>query len=375
MWRCLLLFAFSLHAEVSALYLTWYDDPTTTMTIQWHTPDDEVGDAIFVWKNDEWEPVTGSHLLLDSLIVHKVSLERLSPNTEYQFKIGEESTIHRFKTAPASLDTPLRFIIGGDVFGNTKIFRKMCETALAKEPLFCALGGDIAYAIGLYPFRSSALKRWSSFFKEWQEGMTTKEGRLIPFLIAPGNHDLSPDHYELFFSLFAFPQKQLYRAVDFGNYLTLFLLDTGHFQPVEGRQTLWLEKALASRASIPYRFAIYHEAAYPSYYPYNGTIPKKIRTHWVPLFEKHRLSAAFENHNHTYKRTHPIKQNEIREDGVIYFGDGSWGVAPRGPHDLWYLAKKEKKNALLLVELSQEKGSIEAFDLFNNLLDSAQVNK
>ena len=166
--------------------------------------------------------------------------------------------------------------------------------------------------------------------------MTTKEGRLIPFLIVPGNHDILPDHYELFFTLFAFPQKQLYRSMQFGNYLTLFLLDTGHFQPVEGRQTVFLKKALAAAANIPYKFAVYHEAAYPSYYPYNGITPKKIRTHWVPLFEEYHLTAAFENHNHAYKRTYPIKANQIDPDGVTYFGDGSWGVTPRGPSDQWY---------------------------------------
>ncbi len=371
MWRFLwLLPLFTLHAEISALYLSWYGDPTTSMVIQWHTPFDEFGDAISLkTPDDNWEPVEGVHVSLDTLLVHKVALENLSPDTEYWFTIGSHSPIYKFRTAPAALDQPLRFIIGGDVYANTKLFRRMSQTVLQNHPHFVVLGGDIAYALSIHPFRSSALRRWTAFLRDWKDYMISADGWITPFLLVPGNHDIASDNYELFFTLFAFPEKQLYRAIDFGSYLSLVLLDTGHFQPIEGRQTLWLDKTLSARAQIPYRFAIYHEAAYPSYYPYHGLIPKKIRTHWTPLFEKHHLLAAFENHNHAFKRTHPIKANQIDPTGVTYLGDGSWGATPRKTQDLWYLAKRSRKNSVLLVELTPQEALIQAIDLFNNPLD------
>jgi hypothetical protein len=364
------LLPFLLHAEITALYLSWYEDPTTSMTIQWHTPQDQFGDEIILRTTDgNWEERMGEHAVLEQVLIHKVSLKGLAPNTEYAFRLGGEAKIYRFRTAPDNLDEPLRFVIGGDVYSSTKLFRRMSQTVLEKDPHFVVLGGDIAYAL----VRSSPLRRWISFLKDWKDYMISADGKIIPFLIVPGSADISSDNYELFFSLFAFPQKQLYRAVDFGSYLSLILLDTGHFQPIEGRQTLWLDKALSSRATTPYRFAIYHEAAYPSFDPYHGVAAKKIRLHWTPLFEKYHLLAAFEHHNYAFKRTHPIKASQIDPAGVTYLGDGGWSLNPRKPNDLWYLAKSNRKNSVLMVEVSGSEARIQAIDLLGHSLDQVTI--
>ncbi len=372
-----LFFAIAAHAEISALYLTWYGDPTTTMAIQWHTQNEEPSDSVHLETLDgKWYELKGSHTFLDQILVHSLFLEHLDSDTEYSFRIGNDPTIYKFRTAPHILDKPIRFIVGGDVCCNCKLFRRMNKTVVENDPLFAVLGGDIAYAIHTAPFRtnSAPLRRWLSFLKDWKDQMKTHSNRLIPFVLVPGNHDIEPDNYELFFKLFAFPNKQLYRTLNFGSYLSLFLLDTGHFQPIEGRQTLWLEEALEEVANIPYRFAIYHQSAYPSYYPYHGAVAKKIRSHWAPLFEKHGILAAFENHNHAYKRTYPIKANQIDKHGVVYLGDGSWGAAPRNTNDAWYLDKKARKNAVFLVELTAKEAHIKALDLFNTLFDELKLN-
>lgn len=363
-----LLTALSLHAEITALYLSWYDDPSTTMTIQWHTPLGELDDTIVLGTHDGDAAFAGTHTGLEQTLIHTVQLEQLEPNREYSFRIGADPKVYRFRTASQLLDEKIRFVIGGDVYAQPKIFRRMAKTVLENHPSFIVLGGDLAYAIHTHHF-GSAYRRWLSFLHDWKNHMIGPDGLIIPFLLVPGNHDISSDNYDTFFTLFAFPKKQLYRAIDFGDYLSLVLLDTGHFQPIEGRQTLWLDKTLAGRASVHFRFAIYHEAAYPSHYSYQGAVPKKIRTHWVPLFEKYNLTAAFENHNHAFKRTHPIKAGQINPDGVVYIGDGGWGAPPRKTNDLWYLAKKNRKNSVLLVELTASGASIQALDLFNTPID------
>lgn len=369
MWRFFIFFPLSLFAEISALYLSWYQDPTTTMSIQWHTPSSQYGDTIWLETPDSWVEIQGEHATIDSLLVHKVNLESLSPGTEYRFRIGETSKVYTFKTAPSTLDEPLRFVVGGDMYAKPKIFRRMCQTVLENDPHFAVLGGDLAYAISIFSSKSSALRKWLSFLKDWKDYMIHSDGKIIPFLLVPGNHDIASDDYDLFFTLFAFPKKQLYRAIDFGSYLSLFLLDTGHFQPIDGPQTVWLEKALALRQNISYRFAVYHEAAYPSFYPYQNPTSKKLRSHWIPLFEKYHLLAAFENHNHAYKRTYPLKAGQIDATGVVYLGDGGWGATARRTKDIWYLEKRQKKSSILMVEISKEGADIRAADLFNNSID------
>ena len=368
------LWIFPLYAEITALYLTWYQDPTTTMAIQWHSIDS--GDTLYLQKDqDTWTPIEGSHHQVRDILVHAVFLEHLQPDTLYSFRIGEDPTIYPFRTAPASLAHPLRFVIGGDAFHTTKLWRRMNQTIVSLDPLFCVIGGDIAYAIKRTPFQSdsSSFHRWLTFLAEWKTQMIAPDGRLIPFLLVPGNHDLASDQYELFFSLFAFPEKQLYRTMDFGSYLSLFLLDTNHFQPIEGRQTLWLDQTLASHRNIPYRFAIYHEAAYPSFYSYSGTIPKKIRTYWCPLFEKYHLPIAFEHHNHAFKRTVPIKGGAMDPTGVVYLGDGGWGAIPRRTQPHWYLAKGMRKNSVYLIDLTSTGAKIQALDLLGEPFDTISL--
>jgi hypothetical protein len=60
-----------------------------------------------------------------------------------------------------------------------------------------------------------------------------------------------------------------------------------------------------------------------------GQTHSRIREHWVPLFEKYGVKMAFENHDHVYKRTYPIRNNAVSSDGVVYIGDGAWGVGTR----------------------------------------------
>ncbi|HEX2582729.1 MAG TPA: metallophosphoesterase family protein [Chlamydiales bacterium] len=382
--RVPLLFSFLLAAalhcteNITALYLSWYGDPTTTMTIQWHSDLEE--DAILYQKRGEEKALrTGTHHPFpeEDLFIHTVTLEELEPDTEYSFQINEQEDLYTFRTAPATLNSPLRFIIGGDLYLSPKLFRKMGKTLLKLDPLFAVLGGDLAYALGL-PLTMNLLttpaRQWRNFLADWKETFLAANNRLIPFLVAAGNHDITPDQYELFFSLFAFPKQELYRAIDFGSYLSLILLDTGHFQPIDGRQTLWLEKTLSKRSSVPYLFAAYHEGAYPSHYPYNGTKPKKIRTHWCPLFDKYHVQAAFEHHNHTYKKTYPLKAGAIDPEGTLYFGDGCWGVYPRKTFNDWYLDIRSRKNNAYFIELDATSASIKALGLNGEILDDTKIN-
>ncbi len=370
------LFARLLDADAIALYLTWYTDPSTTMAIQWHTPLSEKSDAIEIQAlAGNWRKAKGSHLELGDRVVHKLFLDHLMPDTEYSFRLEDDPAIYKFRTAPKTLNGPLRFCIGGDIYQTPDLFRKMCRVVSAKDPLFVVLGGDIAYAVNSNPFRfrSMARNRWFSFLQEWKEEMISPEGQVIPFLIVPGNHDISPDDSELFFDLFAFPEKQLYRAIDFGDYLSLILLDSDIYEPIEGKQTEWLKQALQTRSQFPFKFAVYHIAAYPSVYSYTGKIPEKIRSNWCPLFDKYNLSAAFENHNHAYKRTFPIRGNQVVESGVIYLGDGCWGAIPRNTKKAWYLAKEARKNNAYMIELRQDSAKIDAVGLHGERIDSLEI--
>jgi hypothetical protein len=64
------------------------------------------------------------------------------------------------------------------------------------------------------------------------------------------------------------------------------------------------------------------------------------------------VTAVFENDHHNYKRTHPIRGHKRDDTGIVYLGDGAWGVTTRTvPKDAWYLAKAEPRRHLFHITL------------------------
>ena len=382
-----------------AVYLTWQRNPESTMTISWITALDRQDDLIEYRKaeNGNWMQATGSHSRLPdktAYFLHRVELTGLQPDAIYQFRTGTDAIIYKFQTMPATLDHPIRFIAGGDMYHDTlEILHETNRQAAKTAPSFCLVGGDIAYASTkifdyiprwLHGFMDHVVgqkfDRWLEWLVAWKQDMVRPDGCLIPIIPAIGNHDTigryaqTPDQAPFFYTLFPMPGKPGYNALDFGSYMSFFLLDSGHTNPVDGKQAQWLAQALRQRENIPRKFALYHVPAYPSVHRLSVAIGAEIRKFWVPSFDAYHLTAAFENHEHAYKRTHPIRANAIDVDGVMYIGDGGWGVDhPRTPRRLdekWYLAKTASARHFLVVDIDKDRQTVHAVNSDGIVIDS-----
>jgi hypothetical protein len=280
-----------------------------------------------------------------SLQVHRCEMTGLVPDTEYKFKVDIADSEMRFRTMPAKATDTIQWVSGGDAgigehaIGTNKIAAK-------QEPRFALIAGDLAYDNGTSP--ATFLK----FLQNYRADMVDDKGRLIPLVSCPGNHEVkggynakredSPAYLSVFDGLF---YDQTYSVLDFGDYLSLVLLDTGHIAPIAGEQTSWLAKTLAERQDRPHLIVANHVPAYPSYRAPDGKAGSAgtgfdQRTLWAPLFEKFNVDVVLEHHDHTFKRTHPLKGGHIDKYGVLYLGDGSWGKlrAPKTPEERPYLA-------------------------------------
>lgn len=285
--------------------------------------------------------------------VQRLSMQGLTPNTEYLLTVPGRDELVLFKTAPATLDQPLVFAEGGDV-GTSHHVGMLHELAAAWDPLFGLVGGDCAYGNGVDP------NAWHKYLKLWHDHMVTPDGRSIPMLCTIGNHEVDGSYGKpktnapFFYALFGplYPNRGTYQSLNFGDYLTFFLLDSGHTAKHGGQQTKWLSAALDARPEVTHRFAAYHVPAYPSHRPFDGPYSSPAREHWVPLFEKHQLDAVFEHHDHTYKRTHRLLNDQPHPDGILYLGDGAWGRTPRTVNpDLSYLAVAKSERNVIRVTL------------------------
>jgi hypothetical protein len=366
----------------STVFLTWQDDPCTTMTVQWLVRGPlPLLPAIEVRLKDSeaWAEREAdiSHLPNTDIKFGRVQLTGLLPDTEYSFRFTGDTEVYHFKTMPLTLTSPLQFISGGDA-SVTEHTVMIADQAAATEPMFVVLGGDTTYDQGLMS------ERVVNFIQHWHRHMVTPGGRLIPLLCAIGNHEVNGGYggdysdATFFYTLFSiFDHHGAYAALDFGDYMSLILLDTAHTADVEGPQTDWLKQALETRTDRPHLFAVYHLPAYPSHRPSDHLAAPKIREQWVPLFERYGVDVVFEHHDHTYKRTVRILNRKPNPKGVLYLGDGGWGKSSRKPvpaETRWYLAKTVQTFHFIQTTLDGPCRSHRAINEQGQVIDSVEAD-
>lgn len=382
-FRILIVFCFGIISadEPIALWLSWQNAPDSTMVIHWLTTpafeDDKI--AFREAGQQEWILVEGGHTHApqhNPYLIHAIELIHLKPSTSYEFKIVDK--INSFKTAPTDLKEPLTFVVGGDIYhDDINVVEKLNHLIVERDPLFVVLGGDLAYSCKRSTQSKEYCDRWLIWLKSWSQTMVTPQGRMLPMIPAIGNHEVlgkglqDPSYAEMFYHIFSLPGEKGYRTIKFGDYLSLYLLDTNHTHPVVGEQTKWLKQELSEREGCSFKFAIYHVPAYPSFRSFNTTTCKEIRAHWSPLFEAYNLTAAFEHHDHLYKRSHLIKEGAINPKGVLYLGDGAWGVdKPRQARSNWYIAKTAPIRHVFVVTLQNKQAYFEVLEEGGKIFES-----
>ena len=374
-------------AKVHGPICQWYQSPTDSMAIHWIDENAEKLDDKYLlsyseagnktWNNAE---ISFRNFGNTKSKVFSVDLKNLKANTRYAFTISsKEKNLGKwfFKTAPMKIENEITFVTGGDMFHTRELLDPMNLRAGTESPLFALLGGDLAYANGVDS------KKWYDWVDSWSQLAKTPEGLMVPMVVVIGNHEVRGAAYKpnnapprseapYFYSLFFGLDEGSKFAIDFSDYMTIVALDSGHTDNVSN-QTQWLEKTLADRKAYPFKFVCYHRPAW-------GTGVKEdaveIQKFWSPIFEKHGVDAAFENDHHVYKRTYPLVAGK-RDDnkGVVYIGDGSWGVRTRNIAADWrekrpFLAFAEANNHLIKVKLRKADLILEGIKADGVIFDS-----
>jgi len=289
--------------------------------------------------------------------VHSAYLGDLTENTEYYFEIhynGQKQFSNKFRTLPSKeMERDLVIVSGGDVSSNERA-QQMTDNLVPLKPDVIFIDGDAAYDDGM----ASCYYSYDTFFAMF-ERLNEKLGYMVPLVIAAGNHDLGvnsmnlapisrdvdgppffmflPQHSTIGDTLYSVPavpdlhSRKTYFYHLIGNMLHVSL-DSGYDVQFGGSQAVWLDKISYSYSDYA-KFAHQHVPIYPACQDEDDMPTKESEVAaqvWTPIFENHNYMGVFENHVHLMKKTYPLKKGQVHSDGVIYFGDGNWGVAPHG---------------------------------------------
>lgn len=377
----LLLLAQSSPAQPRHLYLTWErEDTARSQTIVFQTEDRATDPRIQVARigqEAEYDTIASHTLILrgSSRRVHWVTLTGLQPYTVYKFRAGDTrygmSQWRTFRTLPED-DRPIKVVTGGDMYHHDETV-ELLKIAGRQEPDVALVGGDAAYANG----HLKEGRLWDIWLDNWDQHVRHPDGRMVGIIFAIGNHEVDGGYVRdknkapFYFGLF--PQGgETYFTRKLGSEIDLIVLDSGHIVSHE-EQVPFLNKALA-RSTAPFPVGLYHVPCYPTHRSYQDRHSVAGRQHWVPVFDKYALPVAFENHEHVFKRTHPLKVGEVvNSGGTVYLGDGCWGRDPRTVEKRWYHARVESRRHIWAFENRPSGLFCQAFDTKGEVFDEVTI--
>jgi len=359
------------------VFLTAGQDLTSQVFVNVHLPKNSAQTLTIDINNGQQHvpatefdtPVLDPH---DERLVYAALVSGLSAGSIHSFRLFTEEgqigeTYYEFRTSPASNDPRagvLNFVVTGDG-GTTGMTEQIMAQMVAARPYVAIIGGDVAYDNAFF----SCACVWDKFISMWESNRVDNRF-LVPLTLAAGNHDLGVNDNN--HGAFEWPNNQCnpekvryakplffawfpLEANAAGQPLPVCSRTTMHRHSVAGLINLWiLDSAYATStqdnvdyvntnmAAAATNFAVYHVPLYSSHPGGDSSDRTYLQDSWIPgIFDKYGFTACFENHEHSYKRTKPLYNNQVATQGpsTIYLGDGKMGVEGLSVPDLNDVAK------------------------------------
>lgn len=304
-------------------WLTWDDDPTSTMTISWLT---ENSNSTVVRYGETPGNLDQTYAVSTQVNMHHAQLTGLSPDTTYYYKIPEEfeqdhySNLFNFTTTPTSA-SPRAFkcAVYGDVQPTNQEYvdrNQLVADGLIKGDFdFILQTGDLADS-------GNDLNDWHMLFESF-----ARVGATTPIQAAIGNHDWdgssgSSNWAEAF--PYDFPQPKVGRHYSF-DYLDAHFIMIDNFEHIysmSSPQLNWIETDIQNaRSENPdcWVFCFFHlsmmTTATSGHY-YN------VQRQLIPIFDKNDVDAVFYGHDHHYE--HYNYTYGVTNPGRIFEPDHDW---------------------------------------------------
>lgn len=227
----------------------------------------------------------------------------------YTVKVGGKRVgPFSFRTAPAGIDTPVRFAIYGDTRTYPKDHARVADAIANEQPCFTLCAGDLVT-------HGKDKSQWDPQYFIPARNLLAN----VPVFPCLGNHE---ERGQPYFDLFSLPGNESYYEMVYG---PVRIVTVDQYQPYEkgSVQYKWLENVLAKKFK-GWTLVQFHK---PPFFGINWkrNTNRKVVDNLVPLFEKYGVDLVINGHYHYYFRTVPLS-SKAGEKGIIYVISGGGGA-------------------------------------------------
>lgn len=303
--------------EVTRVSVTINGDTATARGFCWYT-DEKAGTDLQVAPVGvdltKAEIIKGVSYPSMSKYVHKAEAENLTPDTKYQYRVGDSETgvwskIGYFTTS-STTDDNADFIVFADVQAsseeNFQQAAKVLQSAVDTMP-------NYDFAVGLGDFVNDCTnEEWDSYFRNFE--FMNMNTTLVP---VAGNHEGNLQWFK-FNNMFNIGEAEdsavitgCYYSFDWGD-AHFAVLNSNDMYPMSASQLNWLKNDMNS-SDAQWKIVLMHRALYSAGKNINKPDTIIMRNLLLPVMDELGIDVVFAGHDHMYMRTEPVKGEKVQE--------------------------------------------------------------
>lgn len=180
----------------------------------------------------------------------------------------------------------------------------------------------------------------------------------IQYYSTTGNHEKESNKY---YDNFTFPNNEKWYSIDIDK-IHFIILNSSLDLKENSEQYSWLVNDLADvKDDIKFKIVIFHHPLFTS--SYHQADEKKLSGILLPIFQKYKVNAVFNGHNHLYEK--------YLYNNIYFIVTGGGGAPLYDPYntDNPYFLKSEKTYHYCRLNIKMNKLIIEVIDINSSIID------